>query len=47
VSSVARYSPYSNDVSTGSLRIPLLQAVVRERPLDTLQARGDLACFDL
>jgi hypothetical protein len=26
---------------------PLLEAVGREQPLETLHARGDLMCFDL
>jgi hypothetical protein len=37
-SSVARYSPESNDVSTEAEEFPLLEAVAMERLLETQQA---------
>jgi hypothetical protein len=48
-SSVALYSPNSNDVSTGNDKSPLLEAVVRERQLKLQQAGKRLSscCGDL
>jgi hypothetical protein len=48
-SSVAGYSPDSNDVSAGAEESPLLEAVARERLLKTQQARKRLSgcCGDL
>jgi hypothetical protein len=42
LSSVAVYSPDSNDVSTEAEESPLLEAVARERLVKTLQAGEDL-----
>jgi hypothetical protein len=41
---VGMESPDSSDVSTEAEESPLLEAVVREWLVKTLQAGGDLAC---
>jgi hypothetical protein len=46
-SSVEGYSPDSNNVSTETEESPLLEAVTRERLLETQQAGEDLARSDL
>jgi hypothetical protein len=46
-SSVVRYSPDSNDVSTEAEESPLLRAVTKQWLVKTLQSGEDLACSDL
>jgi hypothetical protein len=46
-SSIVRYSPDSNEVSTEAEESPLLEAATRKRLVKTLQAGEHLACSDL